>query len=111
MFLLEYGKLQLGDLLCRLFELSPLVLGLLSLKPLHLSVLVGLLVEPPIEIHQLLLHEVQGLFELVCLPRRLLVFLGAVFAELSHGLTIVVRVSIHKVPQILGDILKAVQCL
>jgi hypothetical protein len=52
----EYGKLELGYLLSGLLELSPLVLRLVNLKPLHLSVLVGLPVDLPIEVHQLLLH-------------------------------------------------------
>lgn len=112
LLLLEYGKLELGDLLRGLLELSALVLGLLNLKPLHLSVLVGLPADLPIEIHQLLLHELQGLFEFVCLPRRVLVFGGAVFTELSQGLSMgVVGGSLNKVPHILGDRLKAVQCL
>jgi hypothetical protein len=108
----EYGKLELGYLLSGLLELSPLVLRLVNLKPLHLSVLVGLPVDLPIEVHQLLLHEVQGVFEFVCLQGRLMVIRGAVFPELSEGLNMgCVRGSIDEVPHVLGDRLKAVQGL
>ena len=112
LLLLEYGKLELGDLLRGLLELCTLVLRFINLKPLHLSVLVSLPVDLPIEIHQLLLHELQGLFEFVCLLGRLMVFRGAVFTELSQGLSMgVVGGSLNKVPHILGDRLKAIQCL
>lgn len=112
LLLLEYGKLKLGDLLCGLLELPALVLRLLDLKPLHLSVLVGLPVDLPVEVHQLLLHEVQGVFEFVCLQGRLMVIRGAVLTELSQGLCMGgVRGSLDEVPHVLGDRVKAVKCL
>ena len=79
LFLLEDCNFQLRDLLSGLFELPPFVFRLLNLKPLHFFVLIGLLVDLSVEIHQLLLHDVQGLFEFLCFLRCLLVFLGEVF--------------------------------